>query len=456
MLTIPRWSPTREGNMKTKGEFCWPALVTALVLSSGRMMAHPQPQASRTAAAIITQVEVSRTGQETVVRVSGNGRLVLQTQRLNSPERLVLHYAEARLALARASVPSTLRPVRRVRLGQFKPDVARVVVDLEYVVPYSLKTEGQSVTIVFATVNTAPTGSPAISPVPPEQRKAAAYGRSTQTAPWVPAPRAAPNPSGAPPSESSIQQTSVAANPAAPQQQAETSQNSVENGMLTLCAKNQPLRVILEEIGSKANVAIIVPEALGNEPVSVEFQHYRLDEALRQMLKDDDVVFSYSVDRDHKGPASLKTVWVYPANQGPGMSRSSLSAWKAGTKQLARTLAEADPEARARAVDSLIKREGRQSVSVVLDALRDPSGDVREQALSRALSMGVALPENTLTDLALNDESSKVRLLALQALPVDPAFRWVAERALNDWSSKVARLAKDILRQLDAAARPAS
>jgi hypothetical protein len=400
--------------MKTKVEFCWLTLVTVFVLSSGTMMGRPQPQASPTTPAVITQVEVSRpnqtTIQETIVRVSGIGRLILHTERLNSPERLVLDFAGARLALARASVPSTLRPVRRVRLGQFKPDVARVVVDLEVVVPYNIKTEGQSVTVVFATANTPPTSSPAISPVPPERRKAVAYAPSIQTAPLVPAPQPTPNPSGAPPSRSSVQQFSVAASLGAPQQQAETSQNSVENGMLTLHAKNQLLRVILEEIGSKANVAIILPEVFGNEPVSVEFQHYRLDEALRQMLKDDDVVFSYSADQDSKGLASLKTVWVYPANQGPGMNRSSLSAWKAGTKQIEQTLAEADPEVRARAVDSLIKREGRQSLGVVLDALRDPSGDVREKSLSRALAMGVAIPENALTDLALHDESSIVRL----------------------------------------------
>jgi hypothetical protein len=444
--------------MKTKGEFFWLALIAALVLSSGTMMAHPQRQASRTAAAIITQVEVSSSGQETIVRVGVTGRLLLHTERLNSPERLVLDFAGARFGLAQAAVPSTLKPVRRVRLGQLKPDVARVVVDLEYVAPYSVKTEGQSVTVVFATADTAPAGTPAISPKPvsPEQQKAAAYASSRQPAPLAPVPQAAPNPSGAPSPESPMQQSSVPTSPGPPQQQAEAPQNSVENGMLTLSAKSQPLRAILEEIGSRANVAIIVSEALGNEAVSVEFQHYRLDEALRQMLKDNDVVFSYSVGTDNKGPASLKTVWVYPANHGPGMSRSSLSAWKAGTKQLERTLAESDPEARARVVDSLIKREGRQSLSVVLDALRDPSGDVREQALSRALSMGVALPESILADLALNDESSKVRLLALQALPVDPAFRWVAQRALNDWSSKVARLARDILHQLDAAARPAS
>jgi hypothetical protein len=226
--------------------------------------------------------------------------------------------------------------------------------------------------------------------------------------------------------------------------------------MLTFRAKNQPLRAILEEIASKANVAIIFAEAVGNERISVEFAHYRLDEALRQILREYEVVFSYGVDPGNEGSASLKTVWVYPANEGPGMSRSSLSAWKAGTKQLEQNLGEADPEARADAVDSLIKREGRQSVSVVLDALRDPSEDVREKALSRALSMGVPLPENTLTDLALNDESSNVRLLALQALPVDPAFRWVAQRALKDWSPKVASLARDILRELDAVGKPAS
>ena len=37
---------------------------------------------------------------------------------------------------------------------------------------------------------------------------------------------------------------------------------------------------------------------------------------------------------------------------------------------------------------------------------------------------GAKLPEQTLIDLALNNKSMNVRLLALQALPVEPRLRW--------------------------------
>ena len=150
----------------------WPAYwLACLLLASSAFLASPvnaqtgsppAPAASvPPAATLIAQVEVSRADQQTSVRVEGNGRLSYQASRLSDPERLVLDFSGVRLALARTSVPSDWKPVRGVRLGQFKPDVARVVIDLERGVPYSVKAEGKSVTVAFA----APRVGPVLTPV---------------------------------------------------------------------------------------------------------------------------------------------------------------------------------------------------------------------------------------------------------------------------------------------------
>src|SRR2546425_1572056 len=85
-----------------------------------------QDTSATSAATIITEVEVShsRPGDQTIVRVEGNGRLTCQPLRLNNPERLVLDFSGARLAVRRTfrrGEPSALKPVRGVRLSQFKP-----------------------------------------------------------------------------------------------------------------------------------------------------------------------------------------------------------------------------------------------------------------------------------------------------------------------------------------------
>ncbi len=150
----------------------WPAYwLACLLLASSAFCASsasaqtgspPPPAASAPpAATLIAQVEVSRAGQQTSVRVEGNGRLSYQASRLNDPERLVFDFSGVRLALTRTSIPSDLKPVRGVRLGQFKPDVARVVIDLERGVPYSVTAEGKSITVAFA----APRVGPVLTPV---------------------------------------------------------------------------------------------------------------------------------------------------------------------------------------------------------------------------------------------------------------------------------------------------
>ncbi len=231
-------------------------------------------------------------------------------------------------------------------------------------------------------------------------------------------------------------------------------ENSFENGLLTYQAKEQPLRSILEQIGKMARVETRLTEGLGNERISVEFRQFRVDEALRQILKEYDAVFFYGADKGNQGSAVLKAVSVYPAGQGPEINRAATGEWKSRAKEAEGLLAHPDPEVRARAAVSLIRRKGPESAAAALAALKDKNETVRAQSLYRALMSGVEVPPDALLDLALNDESMNVRFLALQALPVDPTLRWVAERAANDSSPQVRRMAQEILRELEGANAP--
>ena len=164
-----------------------------------------------------------------------------------------------------------------------------------------------------------------------------------------------------------------------------TSPNLFQNGLLTYRAKDRPLKSVLDDIGSLASIPIIVGDGVGIEQVSAEFHGFRLDEALRQILRDYDVLYSYGSGNDSQGNPVLRTVWVYAPNHGPGMGRFTMAAWNTSARQYEQTLTAADPDERARAVDELIRRDGRDAVSVVMEALKDPSDKVRYQALYRAV-----------------------------------------------------------------------
>jgi len=78
----------------------------------------------------VANVEVVRDGQQTLVRVEGSGPLRYHITRQSDPLRVVIDFDGARLAAPRHAVPSSFEPVRGLRLGQFQPDQARLVVDL--------------------------------------------------------------------------------------------------------------------------------------------------------------------------------------------------------------------------------------------------------------------------------------------------------------------------------------
>src|SRR5580704_13744263 len=100
-------------------------------------------------AGVISSVAVTQASQHSSVRVEGAGRLEVRASRMQNPERLVLDFSGARLAVQKSVIPGVAAPVRGVRLGQFRPDVARVVVDLTAAAPYQILREGPAVVISF-------------------------------------------------------------------------------------------------------------------------------------------------------------------------------------------------------------------------------------------------------------------------------------------------------------------
>ena len=152
----------------------WPALRNGcLILASMAVAVSPalaqtaEPAgASKTAAgAVISSVAITQASQSAAVRVEGEGRLDVHAARMQNPDRLVLDFAGARLAVQRSVIPGISAPVRGVRVGQFRPDVARVVVDLTAATPYQVSREGSAVVISFTTPSASPVNASANSTV---------------------------------------------------------------------------------------------------------------------------------------------------------------------------------------------------------------------------------------------------------------------------------------------------
>ena len=115
----------------------WPALrngcliLASVAFGSLPTLAQTQEPAGPTAtASVISSVAITQGAQRASVRVEGEGRLDARAARMQNPDRLVLDFAGTRLAVQKTMIPGVSAPVRGVRLGQFRPDVVRVVIDL--------------------------------------------------------------------------------------------------------------------------------------------------------------------------------------------------------------------------------------------------------------------------------------------------------------------------------------
>jgi type IV pilus secretin PilQ/predicted competence protein len=142
----------------------WPALrhgcltLVSVALGVCPVLAQTQESASTAAAsAVISSVALTQAPQRAAVRVEGEGRLNVHPARMQNPDRLVLDFAGARIAVEKTAIPGVSAPVRGVRIGQYRPDVARVVIDLTAAAPFQLSRDGEAVVIQFESPAATPT-----------------------------------------------------------------------------------------------------------------------------------------------------------------------------------------------------------------------------------------------------------------------------------------------------------
>jgi type IV pilus assembly protein PilQ len=141
----------------------WPALrhgfliLASITVATSPVFAQTQEPIGATAApSVISSVAITQAPQRAAVRVEGEGRLDVHAARMQNPDRLVLDFAGARLAVQKTVIPGVSAPVLGVRVGQYRPDVARVVVDLTAAAPYQLSRDAGAVVIYFEAQSATP------------------------------------------------------------------------------------------------------------------------------------------------------------------------------------------------------------------------------------------------------------------------------------------------------------
>ena len=160
----------------------WPALRCGFMILTGAALGMSpsfaqaqEPARASATAAVISSVAITHAPQHTAVRVEGEGRLEVHAMQMQDPDRLVLDFSGARLAADKSVIPGISEPVRDVRLGQFRPNVARVVVDLARVSPYHISHDGAAIVVLFdaQTPSEVPVSSELVTSTEAEKPRAA-------------------------------------------------------------------------------------------------------------------------------------------------------------------------------------------------------------------------------------------------------------------------------------------
>jgi polysaccharide biosynthesis/export protein len=146
VLSLHAQNGPTSGQSTNLGQAAAPAPVAKTMPAK---TAATQSQITNSRGATIEQVHLSGKDQQTQVRVNGTGDLTYEAFWLNQPDRLVLDFYGTVVRVPERSLSSSFYPVHLVRIGQFKVNVARLVIEIEERLPYTIAASRNAVTVVF-------------------------------------------------------------------------------------------------------------------------------------------------------------------------------------------------------------------------------------------------------------------------------------------------------------------
>jgi len=242
--------------------------------------------------------------------------------------------------------------------------------------------------------------------------------------------------------------TAAQAAPASPMQV------SIEQGLLTVEAREAPLADLLHMIGEQAGLRVTIH---GNVKTLVtdSFAGLSLGEGIRRVVGANGLVLIYTPSRGEAGASLLTEVRVYHSPPAATMSKGTDPKKPAEATRPR----DSDRATRLKAIQELARRRDEAAIAALVQILaQDEDPIVRAQAALALATIGGAQAAGALTT-ALEDQDPSVRIEAARAfagvegeraIPAlgdvlmgdpDPHVRMGAARALSLLQSEEAQLA---------------
>ena len=140
--------------------------------------------ASLPRARTVRNIDARTSGDAVEVRITADGAIKYKAFRLESPSRLVIDLDGVKNGVTRGPVSVDDDIVKRVRVAQFQPTVARVVIDLAHKTEYTIANDGDQLRVAFGDVAAMPVSvARAPEPAPVAAKPAASTVSVFETAP---------------------------------------------------------------------------------------------------------------------------------------------------------------------------------------------------------------------------------------------------------------------------------
>jgi type IV pilus assembly protein PilQ len=138
----------------------------------------------------VRSINAQNNGDGVEVRIAGDGALKYKAFRLENPSRLVIDLEGVRNSVAKNSISVDDAVVQRVRVAQFQPTVARVVIDLAQKTQYDIAADGAELRVSFgSTMASRPVSTPVLTasaePAPVRETPAPAPVRPAPAKPII-------------------------------------------------------------------------------------------------------------------------------------------------------------------------------------------------------------------------------------------------------------------------------
>jgi HEAT repeats len=254
---------------------------------------------------------------------------------------------------------------------------------------------------------------------------------------------------------------------------------NAESQLVTMDVKNAPVAAVLAAIGRQAQITISVSDDITSEHLSLSFQNFPLEEALKRMLAGQSYTFVYKQDKGREvisgvrlfakheqppptdsAPSGIPAIAQLTGSQGLPTPLPTTSLWGRGGStmnekevapvgddvpldELKRSFSETqDPALRSAMLEAMSDRGEEGPVAPVLStALSDSDEDVRATALNLLKSASEPVPLGPLAQMAATDNNPDLRMDAM-TLMADQLF--VDERTKEDWAIVHASLSRSL------------